>query len=298
MRTELYLKTQTELVNECEARMNDSNNKLGSVMQYEEAVNEAVRMWGRRVVIPRIYTFEDAFVQGTFEYTLPSYIRPPFTLQTRSSSFNYLGNPPPEGDDTNITYHQVAGYEIEPTSTGGWQIRLPSNPYTDTARVIWYGENTPMPTGSTTVASDITSSSTSVTITEETVELGPVGVFKCESEWSAYAGYSNNGTVWTLSNLIRGLDGTTAAAHVSTTAVTFGVAVDDTRLWVQLYDYVAAYIHALNMHKSTGEDMGRHEKLMSFYQQKADNFWRNTGYISQQKANRLLTPIALGGNAW
>jgi hypothetical protein len=299
VRTSLYLKTQAELLAEIEGRMTDTGNALATDAQYHAAINEAIRMWGGRVVTPQIHELTGSFSSGTYEYTLPSYIRPPFRLQIKASTYAYLGVQVLD-DDNNYTWHDLVAYEIEPTAAGGFKLRLATSPMTEGGRIIWYAENAVMPTTAVTLTSTINAAATSIAITVSgPPDIGSYGNIKIENEWLSYSDVTRtSATSYTLTGCVRGLYGTVAASHNSAVAVVWGVAVDDPRLWVQMYDYVAAYIHAMQLHKSTIEDMGRHEKLMSYYQQKADSFWRKEGYVSQRSGRMRLTGLGIGGITW
>jgi len=299
MRTELYPKTAAELLAFCEARNNDDTPTLATSTQYYAAINEAIRMWGRRVVVPRLYSLPDGFTAGVYEYAIPSYVTPPFRLEIRSTAYSPF-NIQITDNDTNTTWMPLAGYMLEPAGDGTYKLRLGSSPYSEDGRIIYYADNGVMITGSVTVGTTFNSTATSAILTvSSSPEVGDHGVFKVDTEWMSYDGVTRtSASSYTLLNLTRALYGTTAASHNSTTAVAFGCVVDDQRLWVQLADYVTAYVHALNLHKSTSEDASRHEKLMSFYQQKADNFWRMSGYVSQRKGQMQLSSRAIGGYAW
>lgn len=300
MQTQLYLKTLADIQAEAEARLSDSNNALATDAQYVAAINEAVRLWGKRVAIPRYHLLSGGAVSGTLEYTLPSYIVPPIILELRSTGYNAYGIQVASNPDTGFTYHQLSGYTLRPNSTGGWTLRLPMSPYTENLQIIWWSENGPLLATAPTLTSSLSSSATSAAITvSSSPEIGESGFFKVDAEWISYAGVTRtSATSYTLNNLTRALFGTTAASHNSATAVNLGVAVDDQRLWTQLLDHVSAYLHAIQLHKSTSEDSSRHEKLMSYYQTRADNFWRDRGYISQRRGNMQLTPRALGPSSW
>jgi hypothetical protein len=299
VRTSLFLKTQAELLADTQARMTDANEGLASDIQYHIAINEAVRMWGSRVALPQLYSFASALSSGTFEYTLPSYIRPPFRVQVKSSTYAYLGVQVLD-DNNNYTWQDLAGYSVEPDGSGGWKLRLPFSPPTEDARILWWAENGPMPTAAVTMTAGCDADDTSIVLTVSgSPDVVAFGVVKADSEYIVYQNLTRtSATSYTISNCLRGQYGTTAASHSAAAAVTWTIGVDDQRLWVQLYDYVAAYIHAMQLHKSTTEDLGRHEKLMSYYQQKADNFWRSSGYVSQRSGRVLLTHTGVGPITW
>lgn len=296
MRRHLFLKSQTELLADIKARMADSGNALATDAQYYAAINEAIRMWGTRVLVPKLYSFD--FEAGIYEYVLPSLVRTPFTLQIRDTFFGPFGIQ--LDADSVYTYESVAGYSIEPAASGGFILRLASTPYAETGHIIWYAETGPVPTTQPTVTTTISSTDTSLVMTVTGApDVNNSGYLKVDNEWMFFSGITRtSSTSYTAANLIRGRYDTIAATHTSGTTVAWGVGADDLRLWTQLLDYTCAYIHALQLHKSTTEDVSRHEKLMSYYQQKADTFWRTHGYVSQYRPRMKLGRNALGPMGW
>lgn len=253
MRTDLYLKTLADIQGEAEARLTDTGNTLATDAQYAAAINEGIRGWGKRVAIPRYHSLSGGVTSGSYEYTLPSYIVPPIILEIRSTAYNPYGVQVASNPDTGFTWHQLAGYALRPSSTGGWTLRLPSSPYSENVQIVWWSENGPLLASAPTITTTITSTSTSVILTvSSSPEIGESGFVKIEAEWMSYAGVTRtSATSYTLNNLTRALFGTVAASHTSSTAVNFGVAVDDQRLWTQLLDYVTSYVHAIQLHKAT-----------------------------------------------
>lgn len=299
MRTSLFLKTTTELLSDVKARLSDTGNALGTDAQYYAALSEGVRMWAGRVFVPRLYTLSDGFSVGTYDYVLPAYVRPPFRVQIRASTYTYLGLLLPS-EENNHTWHDLAGWEVEPAADGTYKLRLPVPTYTDEGRIIWYAENGPLPATAPTLTSAIDADDTTITLTVTGgPDLAASGFFKIDSEWVSYDNLSRtSSTSYTVSGCLRGLYGTTAASHSEAATVLWGVATDDQRVWVQLWDYVTAYVHGLQMHKGTTEDVSRHEKLMSFYSQRAENWWRQNGYVSQRGTRLRVTAGAVGPMLW
>lgn len=301
MRTSLFLKTLGEIYSEVIARNNDSTPAIATQAQYYAGINEAVQMWAGRVLVPQLYSFTGGFSSGTFAYTLPAYVRPPLQLQIRSTAYNVIGGEyVQQNADTTFTWHNLAGGSVEPVGDGTWLVRMPILTYSEEGRVIWWAENGPMITSAVELASGLTASSTSASLTViSSPEVNDFGFFKIGDEWISYGGLTRtSSTSYTATNLVRGLYGTTAAIHNSAAAVSWGVGVDDQRLWVQLRDYVTAYVHALSLHKSTTEDAGRHEKMMSYFSTKADNFWRTQGYVPNRNPKMVITSDALGPISW
>lgn len=295
-RTDLHLKSQTELVADCQAYLNDTGITLATATQYKEAVNYAVRMWAKRVVIPSRYSI--TFATGTYDYALPRYIKPPFVIKILTSSTGlYDGSAGATSSD--MSYQTVTNYTVDSDGNDGFTLRLSSIPYAQSGYILYWSENSVMPTGSATVSSTIQSGDTSVIIAMSSVpEVNDNVLLKIDNEWIQANGITRGSTTFTLSNLVRAYWETAAASHTSTTAVSFGVGVDTPALWNQLYNQVGAYIHQLNVQKSTGEDSTRHQQLMSYHQGLADNWWRQNGYVTPRKTKIILSSAALGPILW
>lgn len=295
-RVDLHLKAQSELVADCQAFLNDTGITLATATQYKEAVNFAIRLWANRVIVPNRYTL--SFATGTYDYALPRYIRPPFTVKILTTTIGLYDSvaPAPTSD---MAYQVVTNYTVDSDGNDGFTLRLGSIPYAQTGYILYYMENTVLPVGSPTVTTTIQSTDTSVTITLANMpEVNDNGFVKIDNEWMAYNGISRTATGFVLSNLVRAYWETAAASHTSTTAVSFGVGVDRPGLWNQLYNQAAAYVHQLNVQKSTGEDSTRHQQLMSYHQGIADNWWRQNGYVSPRKTKLVLQAAAIGPLAW
>lgn len=296
MRLDLHLKTQSDLRDEVEAYLNDSTNQLATAAQYYECINRALGLWSKRVVAPQLYEFD--FAAGIFDYALPRYIRRPFYIEIRKTIFGLHGVQL-DIDDT-FSWQDFVAYDVKPNGTGGFDLHLHSYPYAESGRITWFAENGPVPTGSPVTNGSTTSTATSVVVTVSASPfINDSGYIKIGSEWMSYAGVTRtSATSYTLTNLIRGLYGTTAATHNTASAVLWGIAVDDDRLWQQLYDRAGSYVHMLNLHKSTVEDTNRHEKLLVLMRDAADNFWVREGYVSQRAPRFVPKRGSLGAMPW
>jgi hypothetical protein len=297
LRTTIFLKTASEVRDEVEDYLNDSSNTLATAAQYLSTVQRAVSQWGRRVVIPHYYAFDMG--SGVLEYDLPSYIRRPFRVLVRQPMHNFPVAAEDSDEESTYYWDDFPAYDVHSNGTGGYTLHLHAYPGSDSARIEWYAENGGFPT-TPTVSTTITSASTSVIVASSVYhQVNDAGYFKYEAEWSAYAGLSAKGaSTFVADNLIRGVYGTVAASHVSTTAISWGIGVDDQRLWQQLYDRCASMIHLLNMQKSTGEDSNRHEKLYVAFRDMADNFWRREGYTTQVSPRFIPKRKSMGIFPW
>lgn len=294
MRTALYLKTATEVRDEVEDYLNDADNTLATAAQYLSIIQRSVSSWGRRVVVPHIYEFD--FADGEFEYELPRYIRRPFYLQIRQGSY------PIAESDTLDAFHwdDFPAYDVRPSTTGqGFTLHLQAYPESESGRITWFAENGGFP-ATPTVTTTVNSSVTTIAVSSTAyATVSDSGFYKVENEWCAYAGLdTRSATGFSTSNVVRGFYDTTAASHVSTTAISWGIGVDDQRLWQQLYDRAAGFVHLLNMNKSTGEDSNRHEKLFVAYRDMADSFWRREGYTTQASPRFVPKRSSMGIMQW
>jgi hypothetical protein len=220
-------------------------------------------------------------------------------VQILSSVSSLYGDFAPTGDTTTSTWKDVDNFTVDPDGNDGFELRFTSPPYTQSGRIIYQMENTVLPTGSPTVSTTINSSITTLIIALASMpELYDSGFMKIETEWMAYNNLDRGASTFTTDSLVRAFYGTTAASHASTTAISFGVGVDNPQLWNQMQHQVAAYVHQLNVQKSTGEDSTRHQQLMSYHQQIADDWWRRHGYVGQRKGRLKLGAGALGPQLW
>lgn len=293
MRTNLYLKTQAELLSDVKTRMLDTGNALATDALYYTAINDAIYNWSGHVAIPHIYEFN--FTSGTYDYALPSYVRPPFAVQIKSTIVGPWGLEI-DGDGLSSTYVDVAAYSIEPDGSGGFVLRMHTYPYAAEGRIIWYADNGPVPTTVATLTSSVNTTDTSLVLTVSGApDIGTSGYVKVESEVISYHGLTRTSTTsYTLTNCVRAQYGTVAASHNSAVSVYVCVAADDMRLWPQLYDQVAANIHEMQLHKSTAEDSIRHQQAVSYYRQKASQFWKTAGYVTQRRPRFVLNRGTLG----
>lgn len=295
MRTQLYLRTQTQLQTELETRLKDTNNQLASDTLYQAALIDSVRLWHDRVLSPHLYPFD--FSAGVYEYALPSYVTTPFTVSIRQSVYGALMT----GDDSTYTWIELAGEQVEPTSTGTFNLRTEMYPYSQSGRITYYVPNSVFPTTIPTVTTGIDSDDTSVTLTMTGgPEVGESGYVRIDNEYLSYSGVTRTSdTAYTLLNLVRGLYGSAAASHLSATSCTWCVAVDNQKLWVQLLWQATAFIHWFKIHKATGsEDGNRSEKAYGAAQAEADNFWAKHGYTPQRKVKQRLGVGAMGAMHW
>jgi hypothetical protein len=234
-------------------------------LRLQRAVNGA---W-----VPYIYTITNGFTAGTYEYTLPWYIRQPMDVQQKITVlFNTAGLPVQFTDSTSLTWADVPAWELEPDGSGGQKLRLGINAWANEARVIWWAENSRLPQSVPTLSAGIGTTDTSLTIASKPT-IGPAGFVKVDDEWIGYAGYTVSTSTTTLTNLDRGLNGTAAASHSLGASVPWGVAAMREDLFYQLANQVYANLHNLFLTNSAPQETQNHIFQVRFYQQMADEYW-------------------------
>lgn len=283
---ELTLKTQAEILAEIEALVVDTSNNLWTDANIYAALNNAIQGWGNRVFLPRLYSLTGGLAGGTYEYTLPSYIRTPLEVQAAITRLT-------DDQENELYWITLTGWTLEPAADGTHKLRIylsyDTEDSTTDCRILWWAENGPVPTTVPTLSGTLAADGTSLTTSAAVASTIPdVGWVKIDGEWMSYSGVSRGASSTTLSNLVRGLYGTTAASHSSTPSIYWGVAVDDTRLWEQLSDAIVARLHYQQIHRGTQDDRSNHERIMGYAQDRADAFWRRTGYVAQFRPKFLL----------
>lgn len=285
MRT-LQLRSQLDLLTDIRADVEDAGKKRwASDTDVYRAINTAIESWSDRVLLPRLYALPGGFSAGVYEYAIPDYVGHNFVPQIEVAALTYLGYPVATTDS--MTRDELAGWSVEPTVDGTRILRAQSNLHTDSGWLLWYAPNGPVPTTTTSpvLGAECLSTATTATISTVLADSVPdVGWVKMEKEWVSYAGLTRGATTTTLLNLVRGLYNTAAATHaVTTTAVYWGVGVDDSRLWDNLRKRAIAELHLMLLHRGTTDDRQNHEKLYLTLTQQADQFWRRSGYVSGRK---------------
>jgi hypothetical protein len=253
-------------------RMNVTAGTRFTTAQTYLAMNNALMLMGERARTPFQYTF--TFVSGTREYTLPTYIDgDAITVQWKSAVYpwNLITN-----DDTSErVWDTIALWHIYPDATGTRVLRLDVDPPDTDGRIIYWTPPYPIPTPSTGTlpvsSAEISSSATSVTLTTKPT-LGRNGYIKLDAEWMEYHGYTEAATTYTLTNLVRGIQGTTAATHVITSTVEWGIAVDNPILFTILQSETIAELCGLYM-LNPGTDAGKYEDMWRREKQIAYESW-------------------------
>lgn len=269
---QILFKGQSELLADIEADLDDTNNFRWSDVNIYRALNRGVESWADKVFVPRVHSL--SLVSGQRNYDLPAYISPPFTVELRGMISG--------GENV---WRQMVTISTEPDAEWDSVLRFPFSAPTGEGRVRWWATNSVMPTSVPTLASALTSSADSLTI-DATPYISDTGCVRVGRELIFYAGVTEESDNLTLSNLVRGVSGSTAAAHDVGVDVEWVVMADSPKLWEQLRSEAIGQLHAMLLHRGAKEDIGQHEKMMSFYLDRSARFWSTSGYVSA-KPKRL-----------
>lgn len=286
---QVHIRTQTELATALADSLNDSANNRWTVATLYRAINEGLQVWGDRVTFPAVYNISGGFVPGTYEYTLPEYMQGRVYVEFKQT----IGTINRDGDDTDRDWARLNAWEVYPNTSGTRTLRLHFNPTTTPARVIWYGQNGPIPVTATlpVTNAEINSTDTSVVLTSKPT-VAQAGYIKIDSEILFYAGTTEGASTLTLNNLVRPIMGTAAATHSSGSTVTWCVAVDNQRSYQQLMHECSAWLHMWYTNKASGDETERHVLQARYYKQLADEYWAT--HTSGRKGYMRLSRAALG----
>lgn len=283
-----YLRTQGSLLDELRIKVRgDEGERWDNPLEYYTALNEVLYVWADQVKMPHVYTIPGGYLASIYEYTLPNYLRPPFypELLRRVPYYDYTV------ESLTERWQPAPGWEVVGNGAGGQVLRLYSPPRNVEGQVGFYSPNSRVP-----VTIPETSGSTSSTATTMTlgsaVDVDEVGHVKVDSEILAYYGVTYNASTTVLNNLIRGLNGTTAATHDTAREVQWCIGVDTPALWGLLFDMWKSRLHAYYMQDGGTHETGRHEKGMGYYDQKEINFW------ARYKPRRQSQDITLNQKAF
>jgi hypothetical protein len=286
-----YLRTQLELRNDMRLRMRDPDATRWSDVEVYGAINDCLLTWHTRVSIPHLHTLSGGWVAGTAAYTLPAYIRGPIDPQQKRYSSHWIAASGLSAGEA-ATWVDIPAFTVEPDGTGGQSIRLDFNLATDEARIIWWMHNGPVPLTVPALNAQIDSDDTSLVLSTAVNDIEEAGYIKIDSEWLHYSGVSYGTSTTTLSNLIRAVNGTTAATHTSTTSVYWGVGCHRTDLYGQLFNHCRGYLHGLFLTDGAESEKTHHERQAMYYSDMATRFWR--GYTPNRKTKLRLGHEGVG----
>jgi len=269
-----HLRSQSTLLAEMEARLRDTGNARYSEAEIYRGLSDALLRWEGRVFVPYTYTISGGWVNGSHEYALPAYIGERIQPQRRIV-VPYVTDDAPSYE---FVWADVLGWTVESDGAGGRYLRLEQNEgvagATSDARILYWSENGPLPSTVPTLNTTITSATTTLVLSG-IVDVGRAGYVRVENEWMQYVGRSDDGTRTSLLNVVRGVDGSTAAAHTASSSmyVYFGVALPNLRLLENLWHQALANVYAYSLTNVNETDRQRQEWNMRYLQQLADEFW-------------------------
>jgi hypothetical protein len=286
-----HLRTQLDIYERVREMVRDTGVSRWSEQEVNNSINKAITAWSSRVRVPFLYSLTTGFTLGDYDYALPWYVQPPIDVQVYKQYF-VDGLPVQTSDGSMSTWVDLPAYGLEPDGSGGHTLRLGVVPYTTDARVIWWAQNGNIPTVAQTINADIaTTAATTLTI-GDTPRIGRAGYVKIDDEWMAYSDYTQASSVTTLQNLLRGINGTTAATHSSGAAIYWGVAAPREDLYDQLENRVMAEMHSLPLQDASPKEIEHHTFQLRFYRQLADEFWRT--YVPERQGRLRLSRAGIG----
>lgn len=235
------------------------------------AMDNALMTMGDRAAQPFQYTF--SITNGTREYTLPIYIDGPgITVQWRSTIWPWNVA---DGDDEERVWDTVLMWRLYPNATGTRTLRFEIDPPTTDGRILYWATPYPIPTptnGTLPVTNaEISSSATSVVLTSKP-NIGRNGYTKIGSEWMEYHGVTEAASTLTLTNLVRGIFGTTAATQTIGSTVEWGLAFNNPMLYDILQHEAIANLCSLYM-LNPGADSDKYENMWKREKQLAYEGW-------------------------
>ncbi len=262
----LYLRNQLDLLNNVESHMRDTSNYRWTEGEIYGALNDAVRSWHGRVSVPATYSPGTNWPDDVHVIDVPVGIDPQATV----IQIRYL--PVENSVDQVDTWYDVNGWRTEPTEAFGGQLRVNFQPTSEYRLLYWFANGT-MPTTAPSLGEELSATATSVTLTT-TADVGESGFLQIENEWIHYRGIERGATTLTCQNLTRGLLTSVAATHAALTPVYWCVATTHQDLYNQLLDQARAFLHELTLIAAAPQSRDVHERMVSYYQARADAYWR------------------------
>ena len=319
----LYLRGQDELLADIEARLRDTGNARWSDDDIVGAVNRALQQWAGRVApsamydgpfsYPSLAPVEMVVEQGgtleiepgaalTLEATIPQWFWPADTYEVQLPAWM--------GDDVRPqlqfasapgsllpqAWRDATSLEVEPSADGGRTLRLHRLPSTNTVmsclRLLYYvtNEALPLPSLTRTLAQGIDTNATTLTI-GAVLDVAPAGWVRVDKEWIHYRGVARAATATTLQSLVRAQYATEGASHNAGAVVYWGAGAPNWALFDQLRDQACAFCHELFLNSAAAKERDLHERMVSYYQGRADMFWRRYAPV---RAPRLKLPQYAG----
>ena len=284
------LRSQSEILSEFRSLLRDpsGDNERWHDNEYYSAINIALSQWASRVQVPNLYSF--SIVSGTYEYTLPNYVD--------TSNMDVLSKKTiwglPEADDVDqpVVYTSMPAWTVEPDGSGGQTLVLKRGTTDTTGHVIWYGRNGRLPEALPKLSGDVADDDESIELDRVLTSIGRTGFVKVNREFMAYQDFSDDGSNTTLTITVRGLEGSTAAAHSEEDEVDFCIAVPDERLDEVLYHQVAYLLHTMFLANGAPKSTEIHERVIGLHRDEVKNFWR--GWVPIRGPKLILSRQTMG----
>lgn len=270
----LFARSQLQLRTDILTLLDDTSNARWTDAQVYTAINQALAMWGGRVLVPHLYQPASyAWSNDTYEYALPAwmdekYIQPQMKRKIPTDAHTVPYN--------TETWVDVPGWNVEPTETEGRKLRFTTIPFAVDARIIYWSQQPQVFTTIPTFSSNFLSASTTASFTANATNSYPgIAYFKTEDEFflgtfsTRIAGYI------TYNVVTRGMFNTFTDTANSGTSVYVAVVVPEERLFVQLMDQAMAILHRMRFALAAPEERDVHSQMVQLYQSQADKFWRS-----------------------
>jgi hypothetical protein len=263
-----YLRTQAELLTELGVLVRDTGSTRWTSAEKYNALNSVLYTWADHVKLPFIYTLTSGWAASDYDYTLPTYVRPPIfpQLLRRLPYTEYAV------ESGTTTWQDIPGWELEPDGSGAQILRVFAPARTLDARILFYAPNSRVPL-TLPVTSGSTAADSTTVLLSTVVDVDDVGFIKIDSEWMSYAGITRGTTTTTLNNIVHALNGTTAAVHNTGATVTWGIGMDTLSLQSLLFAQWRAALHEMFIQDGGTHETERHEKALGLYSQMALNYW-------------------------
>lgn len=287
----IYIMPQSDIIEELSVRASVSGDSPWNTKQMYAGINGALRTWNR-VRIPYIYTISGGWSGNSYTVALPSYMDHNYV---RPQILSTVTHPYVEfGDNALTTWIDLPGWLTEPDGSGGWTLRLTGLPYAEQGRIMFWMNPLPVPPMADgefpTITGDITSASTSVTISTPHRQIPQVGYILIEGEWLQYAGIEGNAgeSTWTLSNLTHAVLNTTnvSQSHSSGAEVEWGVPADDVSLYEILLTKAESILHRMFLTSGAPNEKEDHKWAMRYLDAEVAEAWK--GYSPSWQPKLLL----------
>jgi hypothetical protein len=271
----LFARGQVQLRTDILTLLDDTSNARWTDAQVYTAINQALSMWGGRVLVPHLYQPTDySWDNNTYEYTLPAWLDGRYITPQMRRVIPYNGYP--LTSDGTETWVDIPGFSIEPTTGEGRKLRFQSMPFDVDARILYWTQQPQVFTTLPTFTSNFTSAATTASFSANATNQYPsAAYFKTEDEFffGTYSTRAAGNITYTVA--ARGLFSAFTDTANSGTSVQMAVVVPDERLFVQLMDSAMAILHRMRFGLASPEERSVHGQMIQLYQAQADKFWRS-----------------------